>query len=98
SAIHVSLTLSPIRDIHGHITAYVEISRDITHLKVAEMVLKESEMRYRSLVENAPDAIIVHSKQHILYMNPAGMKMLGLNSNDVNGTIMDFVHPHDSDM
>lgn len=98
SAIHVSLTLSPIRDIHGHITAYVEISRDITHLKVAEMVLKESEKRYRSLVENAPDAIIVHSKQHILYMNPAGMKMLGLNSNDVNGTIMDFVHPHDSDM
>ena len=96
--IHVCLTLSPLRDAHGHITAYAEISRDITDTKIAETALKESEMRYRNLVENAPDAIIIHDHRHILYMNPAGVKMLGSTIEDPRRSIIDFVHPQDAEM
>jgi two-component system sporulation sensor kinase A len=33
--------------------------------------LKESEERYRSLVELSPDAIVVHQEGKFTYVNPA---------------------------
>ncbi len=41
----------------------------------AEMRVKESEERYRSLVELAPDAIVVHRDGLILFANSAGVKL-----------------------
>ena len=57
--------------------------------------LKGSEERYRHLVELSPDLVAVHSEGTILYINPAGAKLLGVNSPDrVIGTpILDIVHP-----
>src|SRR5260370_12659846 len=56
--IHVSLTVSPIRDSAGRITGVSSVDRDITDRKLVEMKLQEqekalrsSERRYRSLFE-----------------------------------------------
>lgn len=52
-------------------------ARDITFRQLAERSIRESEERYRRLVELSPDAIIVHSGERILYANAASLHMLG---------------------
>lgn len=74
--IEVSLTVSPIRNIEGKIVAISEITRDVTeHVQLRES-LKESEERYRKVVEYAPRSIIVHQEGTILYANSSALKML----------------------
>ncbi len=52
------INASPLETVGGRI--FVISLRDITDRKRAESALRENEERYRALVENAPDAIIVY--------------------------------------
>ena len=62
--------------------------------------LKESEERYRTLVENSPLPIVVHKDGRFLYVNSAALKFHELdNAEDLLGRqIMDMVHPEDRQM
>ncbi|MDI6719681.1 MAG: PAS domain S-box protein [Methanomicrobiales archaeon] len=68
---------------------------DITARKHMEATLRESEEKYRSLVELSPDGILVHQDGRIVYINPAGMEMLGAShTGDLIGRdVMSIVHP-----
>ena len=48
----------PLRDKNGRIIGVFGIARDVTSTKLAENALRESEEKWRSLVENAPGFII----------------------------------------
>jgi len=48
------------KDKTGHPTLVVEVSRDITDRKQVEEALKDSEARFKALVDQATDAILVH--------------------------------------
>jgi PAS domain S-box-containing protein len=52
---------------------------DITERKKAEMMLEESESRYRSVVEFTPNIVLIHQEDTIVYVNPATLQVLGLN-------------------
>jgi PAS domain S-box-containing protein len=68
---------------------------DITKRKLTEKVLQESEVQYRRLVEHSPFAIAVHSQGNLVYVNEAGVKLIGAMSAEelVGISIMEFVHP-----
>lgn len=52
--------------------------KDVTDRKVAQEKIKESELRYRSLVEQATDAIcITDASMKIIEINPCACQMLG---------------------
>jgi PAS domain S-box-containing protein len=55
--------------------------------------LQESEALYRSLVDYSPDVITVHSQGKILFINPAGVQILGAKSAEelIDKRITDFV-------
>jgi PAS domain S-box-containing protein len=61
--------------------------------------LRESERRYRRLVEQSPDATLVRRGERILFANSATRRLLGLKPPErVTGrSIFEFVHPADMD-
>ncbi|MFI5298782.1 MAG: ATP-binding protein [Polyangiales bacterium] len=51
--------------------------------------------RHRSLVEWMPEALVVHRRGKLIYVNPAAIKMYGAGSaSDLLGkSVLDFIHP-----
>jgi len=77
-----------VAEVHG-------IGRDVTERKRAERALRESEERYRRLVDVSPDGIVVHRAGKIAYANSAVARLMGteLPEELVGRDIHDFIHP-----
>ncbi len=93
--IHMSLTVSSIRNYKGIIVAASTIGRDITDRKQAEDALQQSEEQFRTLVESAPDAIFIEVGGRFVYLNDAAIHMYGAASEEeLSGhAIIGRIHP-----
>ena len=63
--------------------------------KRMEEAIRESEERYRQLVELSPDGIAIHAEGVFVFMNPAGMRILGAVSPEqlIGISPLTIVHP-----
>jgi len=74
----------PVRDSSGKVTKLLGIGQDITARKKAEAAVEESEKKYRLLVEQSVDGIIVVDQRlNIQFVNPAICRMLGYTSEEL---------------
>ncbi len=76
--------------------AYI-IVRDITEKKEAEQKLKESEEKYRLLIENQSDLIIKYNGNgRVLFVSPTYCRAYGINENEILEKIYKpKIHPDD---
>jgi PAS domain S-box-containing protein len=94
-----------IEGLHAGADDYLELPfrNEELLVKVARLVerhrigkeLKESEERYRNLVELSPDAIVVHHAGKFTDVNPSAVKLWGASSAQelIGKSILDVVHP-----
>jgi PAS domain S-box-containing protein len=70
---------------------------DVTDHKVAEQALHDSERRFRSLIENASDAIaIIDAEGRFTYASDSYVTVLGFESSELVGRpVFDLVHEED---
>jgi PAS domain S-box-containing protein len=95
SRIWVSVTAIKINE-----TKFIAFVQDITNRKNIEAALFQSETRYRTIVEGLSVSIVIHQDNKIVYVNPALLKMIGINSSEMleNRNILEFIHPDDCEM
>jgi len=84
-----------LHDDAGELIGHIMQWRDITSEKKIETAFRESEERYRRLIEACPDAIVVHCEGRIVYANASTAELLGVTSVDaiVGRAVLDFVPP-----
>lgn len=72
-----------------------DLQRVIQKQNVSEEALRESEERYRLLVDLSPDAIAVHSADTFLFVNRSALKLFGVNSIEsmLKRSLFDFLNP-----
>ncbi|MEJ7819806.1 MAG: PAS domain S-box protein, partial [Rubrobacteraceae bacterium] len=90
----VSLSVSPIRDASGNIVGDSSIARDITERKRAEEALRESEERYRAVIEQSAEAIWLFDPdtKRVLESNTSFQELLGYTAEELREmTNYDFV-------
>ena len=76
-----------------------ELRTEISDHRAVDEALSVSEERYRQLVENSPETIAVHCEGRLVYVNPAGVKLLNADSADelIGKPIKSFVHSFDQE-
>ena len=96
----ISVTISPVRDASGQIVGASKVARDVSERRRVERQLRESEERFRSIVETTCDCVkLVAADGTLLQINSAGLAMLEAGSAEpvIGRNISDLIAPQDRD-
>jgi two-component system, chemotaxis family, CheB/CheR fusion protein len=90
-----AMRIQPYRTLDDLIEGAVITFVDVSAPKRTLTELRESEERYRAVVDWTPAAILIHRDEKVVYANPAAVKMFGATfaQDLVNRPLVDLIHP-----
>lgn len=85
----VRMIAVPLFDPDGHVFGYIEIVEDITERKLAEVALRDSEIRQRTILECIQTGfMIIDAETHVVVeANPAALRLIGAPRENVVGRV-----------
>ena len=95
-AVEISTRICKIKDK----VYFYSIARDISERKQAEENIKESEEKYRELVENSPDAIAIYEEGKLLFVNNELVRLLAAKNKEelIGMPVLQFIHPDSKEL
>lgn len=95
----ISVATYPMKNSKGKIIAAISTIRNITEQRKAENDLRESENKYRTLIENSPDAIAIYNDGIVTMVNNECLRLMKATSSDqlIGLHVLDFFHPVSKD-
>jgi PAS domain S-box-containing protein len=80
------LTIAPVREGAGTVTAYIALGKDVTSQRQAEEALRNSEERYRAVADSANEAIVTATLDGIIVgWNKAAELTFGYSASETLG-------------
>lgn len=86
------VSATPVLNEEGHFEGSFAMITDISKRKQAEKAIRDSEKRYRLIMESSPDPIVTYDMQgNVIYINPAFTRIFGWTYEEVVGKRIDYV-------
>lgn len=84
-----------LRDANNNSIGILYINRDITERKLAEIAYRESEEKYKNMVDILPDGVIIHKQGIVVFANNAALRIMKIDKEEkVKGRpVLGFVSP-----
>lgn len=91
---------APIKNNLGKIIGVVLVFRDVTEEYKTVQALKESEQKYKTLIEISQDALFINFNNKISYLNPAALKLFGAKTMEqlIGKSPLEVFHPNYHDI
>ena len=92
----IEVTCVPVR-LEGGKVGWSGVISDVRQRKELEQKQKESDLRYRNLVESLPLGMGIHQKGKLVYANEYAASLLEASSVDqlIGRSVLEFVHPEE---
>lgn len=85
---------TPLFNGEGDQIGAIESIRDVTELRQAEAILRESEEKFRVLAETSPAAIFLYQDENFIYVNPSAERLSGFSKGELfKMNLWDIIHP-----
>jgi len=95
STFPVQMDVVGIKDEAGRLIYRIATAQDITDRLASQSALRESETRFRSVVESAPDAIFIQKDGCFAYLNHSAITLFGASKADeiLGRPVVEMIHP-----
>jgi PAS domain S-box-containing protein len=89
NSVILDFSLKPLAAEDNKVGLLIAEGRDITDSKIAQLTLKENQIRLNAIVQSLAEGLYqVDTDGRLFYINPTGAKMLGYEIEELNGELM----------
>lgn len=95
SLINIEGSANAILNRKNEIVGFLAIQRDITERKQTEESLRESEEKYRELIQELSDSIVIYVEGKIVFINNQCLRLMRASTKEelIGKSLLEFVHP-----